>query len=161
MFDATNSNGSINFMYNTSTGVLKNTTHFIVTILVSGQVTTNCSALNTLFIKKNLNSIISSSAINFNGNSFSSVIVLYPNDIVTIEYIQYTENTITILNGQYVSRITFTQLDYITGATGPTGSSMVYLGNSSLWMAPEPTTPAEAIERLAKAMVGLLGTKIP
>jgi hypothetical protein len=51
-------------------------------------------------------------------------------------------------------------LDYVLGPTGPTGPSN-YKADSLLWEAPIPTTTAEAIDRLAAALVGLLGSKIP
>jgi hypothetical protein len=79
-----------------------------------------------LFVKKNTSNIISSSVINFSGSSFSTVVILSPSDTIKITYIQYSYNAANILQGQYVTRITYTQLDLLKGeigSTGPTGAA--------------------------------------
>jgi hypothetical protein len=63
--------------------------------------------------------------INFAGSSFSTVVVLGPGDTIKTTYIQYSYNGANILQGRYVTRITYTQLDFLkgeVGSTGPTGS---------------------------------------
>jgi hypothetical protein len=123
-------------MYDRSNGILKNTSNITISILVSGQLTTDNNDLDLaaiqpiIYITKNTDNIISSSVLNFNGSSFSSVIILNQNDIVKVQYIHYFNNVVNILAGQYITRITFTQLDYIKGDTGPTGpSSLINLSN--------------------------------
>jgi hypothetical protein len=107
--------------------------------LVSGQITTDNIQFDNniqqpvIYIVKNGNNIISSSVINFQGSSFSSSVLIFPGDSIKIQYAQYFQETVNIYAGQFSTRITFSQLDYVsaagglgstgfTGATGPTGT---------------------------------------
>jgi hypothetical protein len=69
-------------------------------------------------VQKTGNSIISSSAISFNGSSFSTTVVLGNADTVGVYYTQYsTSNVVKVLSGQFSTRITYTQLDSVQGST--------------------------------------------
>jgi hypothetical protein len=128
--DTINSNGISNLIYDTVTGFLTNPTVNVVSILISGQLTTDNKSFDIIFnqpiiyvIKNGLN-IISSSVLNYEGSSFSTLIVMNPNDIVQISFTQYFNNSINVLSGQYTTRITYTQLNNVLnkpGDTGPTG----------------------------------------
>jgi hypothetical protein len=65
-----------------------------------------------------------------------------------------------IFKGDQDTFVVFTELDYVQGPTGPPGS-IDYSANLLYWTTPLPTTTKEAIDRIAKAMATLLGTKIP
>jgi hypothetical protein len=101
-----------------------------------------------LYVKKNGNFIVSSSVINFEGSSFSTILVLQPGDTARIQYRQYFPTTINVLGGQYTTRITFTQMDYVegaattgaTGEVGPTGAT----GETGSTGATGPTGPVVA-----------------
>jgi hypothetical protein len=129
-FDPSNSDGNVSFIYDSS-GVLRNLTNDTLTILISGQITTDNNQLDNrvnqpvIYIVKNTNNIVSSSVINFQGSSFSSSVIVSPGDSIKIQYIHSFQNSVVILPGQFITRITFSQLDYVTGTggtTGPTGS---------------------------------------
>jgi hypothetical protein len=129
-FDSLNSNGNPDFTYNINTGLLTNPTSQTMTILIAGQLQTSNEAFDVtqnqpiICIVKNNNNIISSSVLNFQGSSFTTTLILYPNDIVSIKFQQYFNNSMIILAGQYITRITYTQLNNMvarTGSTGPTG----------------------------------------
>jgi hypothetical protein len=68
--------------------------------------------------------------INFQGGSFATSIILAPGDIIKFKYKQYFQNPVIINPGKFTTRITFSQLDYISGPsvgiqneTGPTGNT--------------------------------------
>ena len=68
--------------------------------------------------------MLTSSAINFQGNSFSTSLTLNSGESLNIKYTYSFSRDVNILGGQYGSHIIFTQLDNvqgITGADGPTG----------------------------------------
>jgi len=136
-YDAQNSDGTVSFSYSTESGLLNNTSQETLTLLVSGQITTDNTQFDAsvtqpvIYVVKNNDNIISSSVINFQGSSFSSSVIISPGDTVKIQYKQYFQNTVNINSGRFNTRITFSQLDYIvgvggggvngTGGTGPTG----------------------------------------
>jgi len=130
-FDSYNSSGSTDFTYNTTSGILKNPTNETLTVLISGQLQTDNDTIDMtknqpcIFVVKNTDNIVSSSTLNFQGSSFSTAIILEPNDQVTIIFKQYFDNTINILDGRFITRITYTQLDNVQGPTGATGPSAV------------------------------------
>jgi len=124
--DSENSDGTVGFNYSTSTGTLTNASQDVLTILVSGQVTTNNTQFDStvnqpvIYLVKNNDNIISSSVINFQGSSFSSSIIIAPGDYIKIKYTQYFQNDVSINPGRFTTRITFSQLDYAAGGTIPT-----------------------------------------
>jgi len=135
-------NANIYMSYNTTTGILTNTSTNTISVLVSGQLTTDISNFDLerdqpcIYVKKNASNIVSSSVVNFGGSSFSTVIVLAPTDTIHVSYRQYSFNGANILQGRYVTRITYTQLDFIKGDIGPTG----YTGD--IGPTGPPVTPA-------------------
>ena len=134
-YDAQNSDGTVSFSYSTESGLLNNTSQETLTLLVSGQITTDNTQFDAsvtqpvIYVVKNNDNIISSSVINFQGSSFSSSVIISPGDTVKIQYKQYFQNTVNINSGRFNTRITFSQLDYIAGTggggsgTGPTGDT--------------------------------------
>jgi hypothetical protein len=126
-FDATNSNGTVDFFYDTTTGILTNTSDKLISVLISGQLQTDNQNFDLtadqpcIFVLKNMNTLLSSSAINFKGTFFSATVVLDINDSVIVNFQQSFLNTINVLGGQYTTRITYTQLNNVKGTTGPTG----------------------------------------
>jgi len=118
--DLGNSYGTVGFSY--SNGILSNS-GAQVTLLVSGQVTTDNLTFNVntlqpvISVQKTGNSIISSSAINFNGSSFSTTVVLGNADTVGIYYQQFSTSVVNVLSGQFSTRITYTQLDSVQGSS--------------------------------------------
>jgi len=148
-FDTTNSDGSVRFNYNTSTGIIANTTNESLTVLIECQVKTNNTQIENnvsqpaVYVSKtdgdgtNYN-IISSSPFNFVPSisstcSFTSTVVIFPNQLVRIQYIQHFKNSVNISSGENNTRISITQMDYLlgeggvgngsTGATGPRGAT--------------------------------------
>jgi hypothetical protein len=126
--DPSNSDGNVSFIYDSS-GVLRNLTNDTLTILISGQITTDNNQFDNrvdqplIYIEKNNYIILSSSVINFQGSSFSSSVIVSPGDTIKIKYKHYFNNIVNIIN--FNTHITFSQLDYVTGTggtTGPTGS---------------------------------------
>jgi hypothetical protein len=128
-YDSINSNGIVSFLYNSTSGILTNTSNTIITILISGQLQTDNKSFDVtqyqpvIYIVKNSNNIMSSSVLNYQGSSFSSTLVLYQGDTVNIAFKQFFNNSISVLAGQYITRITFTQLNNIVVAPSPTGST--------------------------------------
>jgi hypothetical protein len=128
-YDAQNSDGVASFNYSTETGSLTNPSQGALTLLVSGQITTDNTQFDynvlqpVIYIVKNGDNILSSSVINFQGSSFSSSVVILPGEFIKIQYVQYFQNTVNIKGGKFSTRICFSQLDYISsgGGTGPTG----------------------------------------
>jgi hypothetical protein len=118
--DVGNSHGTVGFSY--SNGILSNT-GAPLTILVSGQVLTDNVTLDVnipqpmISVEKSGNSIITSSAISFQGSSFTTTVVLGNGDTVAVYYLQSSLNYVNILPGQFSTRITFTQLDSVQGST--------------------------------------------
>ena len=127
---------ALHISYDTGTGVLRNTSGGTISVLVSGQVTTDNTKFDLnliqpcLYVTKNANHIVSSSVINFQGSSFSTIVVLGSTDVITIQYSQSLPNdplvdipNVNFLGGQFKTRITFTQIDGGGGgsSTGPTG----------------------------------------
>ena len=115
--------GALYMNYNTGDGVLTNTSNITISVLVSGQVTTDNTLFDLnriqpcLYVTKNSDNIVSSSAINFNGSSFSTVVVLKPAETITIRYSQSMPydpvldvSGVQFLGGQFSTRITFTQI---------------------------------------------------
>jgi hypothetical protein len=158
-------NTELDISYNRATGILINTSNDVISVLISGQLATNISTFDTMsiqpciFITKNTNHIVSSSVINFQGSSFSTIVVLGPTDTVQIQYIQYSDSVATILQGQYTTRITYTQLDYIQGDTGPTGDNG-HTGPTGHTGLTGPTGPA-AIEGPMVSLSYFLSSPIP
>jgi len=119
--DAGNSYGTISCTY--TNGILSNSTSNIVTILVSGQVLTDNTLLDltirqpTISVNKLGNSIITSSAINFQGSSFSTTVVLGNADTASVIYSQFSSSVVNVIGGQFSTRITYTQLDTVQGST--------------------------------------------
>ena len=83
--------------------------------------------------------------------------------------IQNAIDNLIIFKGESDSFVVFTELDYVqgptgftgfTGYTGPQGPSN-YNANPLYWDSPLPTSTESAIDRMAKALSNLLGTKIP
>ena len=123
-------NAQIDISYNKLTGTLINTSTKTISVLVSGQLTTDVSIFDVniaqqpcIYVTKNTNHIVSSSVINFNGSSFSTIVILSPTDTLQIQYLQFSNTVANILQGQYVSRISYTQMEFILGPTGSTGST--------------------------------------
>ena len=115
--------GALYMNYDMSNGVLTNTSNISISVLVSGQVTTDNTLFDLnriqpcLYVTKNSDNIVSSSAINFNGSSFSTVVVLKPAETITIRYSQTMPydpvldvSGVQFLGGQFSTRITFTQI---------------------------------------------------
>ena len=115
--------GALYMNYDKTNGVLTNTSNITISVLVSGQVTTDNTAFDLnriqpcLYVTKNSDNIVSSSAINFNGSAFSTVVVLKPAETVTIRYSQTLPynalsdvSGVKFLGGQFKTRITFTQI---------------------------------------------------
>jgi len=151
--DLENSNDAISCVYNSTTGVLTNNSSHTLSILISGQLETNNTEFDyetqqpTIHIVKNASNILSSSVINFNGSSFSTVAVMNPGDFVKIQYIQYFSTSVNILSG-LKTRITYTQLDYAKGDTGfigPTG----YVGPTGAAGATGPSVVKKALPSLS------------
>jgi hypothetical protein len=120
--------GALDMTYNTGNGVLTNTSSKTISVLVSGQVTTDNTAFDLnriqpcLYVTKNADNIVSSSVLNFNGSSFSTIVVLTPNETISIRYSQTSPydpvldvSGVEFLGGQFSTRITFTQLDLAQG----------------------------------------------
>jgi hypothetical protein len=131
-FDSNNSTGQTDFTYDLVTGILRNPTTDTLTVMVSGQLQTDNDIIDIttdqpcIYVVKNTNNIVSSSVLNFQGSSFSTAIILEPGDQITILFAQYFQNTINILSGRFITRITYTQMDTVqgpTGATGPAGQA--------------------------------------
>jgi hypothetical protein len=136
-YDPQNSDGTARFDYSLETGHLSNPTQGTLTLLVSGQITTDNTQFDynvlqpVIYIVKNGDNIISSSVINFQGSSFSSSVVVLPGEFIKIQYVQYFQNLVNIKGGKFSTRITFSQLDYVasgggTGYTGPPGPVTIY-----------------------------------
>jgi hypothetical protein len=135
------SQGSLNCTYNPSTGVLSNPSGSALTMMVSGQITTDNAAFDinndqpSVSIIKTSGTILTSSVINFKGSSFSTSLVLNNGEQLYIRYSYSRTNTINILGGKYTTHITFTQLDNVQGPTGPSGtviySAIVFDGGSA------------------------------
>jgi hypothetical protein len=149
--DTSNSDGSVRFNYNTASGIITNTTPEPLTVLIECQVKTNNIQIENnvsqpvVYVSKTDNSggnynIISSSSFNFVPSisstcSFTSTVVIFPNQLVRIQYIQSFKNLVNILSGKINTRISITQMDYLvgagvgngsTGATGPSGPVTIY-----------------------------------
>lgn len=126
-YGSTESYGTLESTYNTSTGILQNTTSNTHTILLSGQITTDNASFDinndqpSVSIVKTSGTILTSSVINFKGSSFSTSLVLTPGDQVYICYSYSFAETVHILGGEYTTHVTFTQLTGAQGSTGPTG----------------------------------------
>lgn len=136
-YDIQNSDGTVRFDYSTETGNLYNPTQGTLTLLVSGQITTDNTQFDynvlqpVIYIVKNGDNILSSSVINFQGSSFSSSVVILPGESIKIQYIQHFQNLVNIKEGRFSTRICFSQLDYMssgggTGFTGPPGPVTIY-----------------------------------
>ena len=158
------SSTSPSFFYNKHSGELINNSSYDLTILVSGQLTTSANVISTVSIKKNNSYIVKTSIVNINNTiTFNSVISLRSRDRLSIEIIQNAIDKLIIFNGESDSFVIFTELDYVqgpTGFTGPQGPSD-YNADPLYWDSPLPTTTESAIDRMAKALSNLLGTKIP
>jgi hypothetical protein len=128
-YDAINSNGTMDCVYDALTCRLVNISTKRLTILISGQLQTDNNLFDLasnqpcIYIVKNGNNMLASSVINFSGSSFSASIVLSHNDAISVKYIQYFTSTVSILPGKYVSRITYTQLDSSQGGSGARGET--------------------------------------
>jgi hypothetical protein len=120
--------GTLDMNYNTGDGVLTNTSSKTISVLVSGQVTTDNTAFDLdriqpcLYVTKNSDNIVSSSVINFNGSAFSTIVVLIPNETITIRYSQTSPydpvsdvSGVYFIGGQFSTRITFTQMEFEHG----------------------------------------------
>jgi hypothetical protein len=107
--DIINSNGLVSFVYDTLAGILTNTSTNIITILASGQLQTDNLSFDVtqnqpvIYIVKNSDNVISSSVLNYGGSSFSSTLILYPNDTIKIMFKQYFRNNIQILLAEQVN----------------------------------------------------------
>jgi len=175
-----NVNANIYMSYNTTTGILSNTSGKTISVLISGQLTADISNFDlgydqpSIYVKKNANNIISSSVINFAGSSFSTVVVLGSTDTIQVSYKQYSNTMANVLQGRYVTRITYTQMDFIkgdmgstgptgynglTGVTGPTGP-IGYTGTSGQTGQTGPTGPA-AIQGPMTSLSYYLSASIP
>jgi len=120
--------GALDINYSTGNGVLTNTSSKTISVLVSGQVTTDNTAFDLariqpcLYVTKNADNIVSSSVINFNGSSFSTIVVLAPNETISIRYTQTSPynpvidvSGVRFIGGQFSTRITFTQMEFSQG----------------------------------------------
>lgn len=138
--DNENSDGLVAFTYSTETGALTNSSQDTLTLLVSGQITTNNTQFDAgvsqpvIYLVKNNNNIISSSVINFQGSSFSSSVIVAPGDFIKIKYTQYFQNQVNINPGRFSTRITFSQLDYIVGSGTPGPSEATNLPTLSYYL---------------------------
>jgi hypothetical protein len=132
--DAANSYGTVGFSY--SSGILTSSSN--LTILISGQVTTDNRSFDvtvaqpTIIVSKGSNAMLTSSVINFQGSSFSTTIVLGNADTVSVFYAHSFSSTVNVLAGQYVTRVTFTQLDAVQAfAVAPSMSIVPANGNAT------------------------------
>jgi hypothetical protein len=120
--------GALDINYSTGDGVLTNTSSKTISVLVSGQVTTDNTAFDLariqpcLYVTKNSDNIVSSSVINFNGSSFSTIVVLAPAETISIRYTQTSPydpiidvSGVQFIGGQFSTRITFTQMEFSQG----------------------------------------------
>jgi len=127
--------GALDMNYDMSSGVLTNTSSKTISVLVSGQVTTDNTAFDLtrvqpcLYVTKNSDNIVSSSVLNFNGSAFSTIVILAPNETITIRYSQTSPydpvldvSGVEFLGGQFSTRITFTQMDLIQGPSSGGGA---------------------------------------
>jgi hypothetical protein len=116
--DTDNSYGTVGFSYDPTTGTLTNQSPGLITVLVSGQITTdNTSFLvgtpqPTIIVQKS-----GSPMISFQGSSFSTTIIIEQSDTIKVIYRNSISSTITILGGKFSTRISFTQLDTVQGTT--------------------------------------------
>jgi hypothetical protein len=109
-------------------GILRNTTPNIVVVLLAGQVITDNASLDVMTAQpkitllQNTTTILTSSVINFQGSSFSTTVILAPNDTVKMQYTHFSTvvPVVNILWGLEKTRLTFTQLSNVRGPTGPT-----------------------------------------
>jgi hypothetical protein len=128
--------GALEMNYDMSNGVLTNTSSKTISVLVSGQVTTDNTAFDLtrvqpcLYVTKNADNIVSSSVLNFSGSSFSTIVILAPNETITIRYSQTSPydpvldvSGVEFLGGQFSTRITFTQMDLIQGPSSGGGAN--------------------------------------
>jgi hypothetical protein len=123
--------GITDIAYTPATGFFQNITPNTIVILVSGQVVTDNLIFDLnfrqpeIFIQQDSTTILSSSAISFQGSSFSTTIILPPNSQFQVQYQHYfygTNNaseTLNILAGLTSTRVTLTQLSSVRGPTGP------------------------------------------
>ena len=127
MYSSSESQGELDCVYDTATGILQNVSGKTLTILVAGQITTENVAMDlrydqpSISIVKSFGAVLNSSVINFKGSSFSTTVLL--NDCERL-YIQYSYNfpsSTNITGGLYNTHITFTQLEAVKGPTGPVG----------------------------------------
>jgi len=136
-FDITNSSGATSFNYNTATGIITNTTIEPLTILIECQVKTNNTQVENnvsqpaVYVSKTDSSgtnynTITSSGFNFKPDtsstcSFTSTVVIFPNELVRIQYIQGFRNSVNIIPGRNNTRISITQMEYLLGGGGGGG----------------------------------------
>jgi hypothetical protein len=102
---------------------------------------------------------MSSSVLNYQGSSFSSTIILNSNESINISFQQYFSNSINILGGQYITRITFTQLNNVQvapGATGPTG----FIGSTGFTGSTGATGPIGAYIQYGTAITNVYSFSI-
>jgi hypothetical protein len=142
--DPSQSSGNLDCTY--LNGVLTNNTSDVITLLVSGQITTDSSVFDfnynqpVITIVKNGATILSSSVINFQGSTFSTTLVLNPTDSFYVTYANYFPDPITILGSNYTTYVIFTQLDNVQGPTGPAGTPAGMIA----WNSTSYTDPTDA-----------------
>jgi hypothetical protein len=153
--------GTLHMNYNAGSGLLTNSSSKTISVLVSGQVTTDNRLFDLtriqpcLYVTKNADNIVSSSVINFNGSAFSTIVVLAPSETISIRYSQTTPydaisdvSGVLFLGGQFSTRITFTQMDFLQGpSSSPVATYIPAVAGD--WTAPAPTTVWAALDRIA------------
>jgi hypothetical protein len=127
--EPTQTQGLFACTYNTASGRLTNTSSDTITLLVSGQITTDNTIVDYTYdqpsvsiVKGGTDSLLTSSAINFKGSAFSTSLVLRTQEYISINYTYpFPSETTLIKSGAYNTHIVFTQLDNVLGPRGPTG----------------------------------------
>jgi hypothetical protein len=131
-YESSQSGTSLDCTYNPSTGILQNNSTHNLTIMISGQITTDNTTFDTSYnqpaisIVKGGNALLTSSVINFQGSSFSTSIVLNVGEQLYVRYTVSKPSTVNIKGGVYNTHIVFTQLDNVQGPTGPVGPVVYY-----------------------------------
>jgi len=130
--------------YDSTTGILTNNTSYPVTLMVSGQVTTDNTTIDYTYdqpaisIIKGSVSMFTSAAISFKGSVFSTTLILHPTESLYISYSYAFPAGIVHIKGgtnPFNTYIVFTQLDNVQGPTGSPGQqggfATIFDGGSS------------------------------
>ena len=122
--DTANTYGTTRFTYNSSSGVLTNTSTDTITINVSAQVTFSVNTQLIIRIIKNGSSIdtYGTEYVSSTGVFTSTTLVLAPSDYISVYVNQASGSSADITGSAYkFSRVVFTQLDRVQGPSGAIG----------------------------------------